>query len=271
MIFDSHVHYDDKQFENDREELFGQLSNFGVEKLVNIGASIKTSLQSISLAKQYPFIYASVGVHPNETAELTEETFEILKQAAKEEKVVAIGEIGLDYYWDEPEHEIQKYWFLRQLDLALERNMPVVIHSREAAADTLSILQKAVGKAKELCIPWKGVMHCFSYGVEMAEKYLEMGFYFGIGGVVTFKNARKLKEVVQFLPIKNILLETDCPYLAPEPHRGKRNSSPYLSYVVKEIAQIKGMSEEEVSRITFENACCFYNILTDKENGEKHG
>ena len=167
---------------------------------------------------------------------------------------MAVGEIGLDYYWDEPERDIQKHWFVRQLDLAREVGLPVVIHSRDAAKDTLDIMKEQ--KAGDM----GGVIHCFSYGVELAREYLNMGFYLGIGGVVTFKNAKKLKEVVEYMPMERMVLETDCPYLAPEPFRGKRNSSLYLPYVVKAVSEIKGISQEEVMAKTCDNARKMYRI-----------
>ena len=167
---------------------------------------------------------------------------------------MAVGEIGLDYYWDEPAREIQKKWFERQIALAREVKLPMIVHSRDAAQDTLEVLK--AGNAQEV----GGVIHCFSYGIEMAREYLDMGFYIGIGGVVTFKNAKKLKEVAEYVPLDRILLETDCPYMAPEPHRGKRNSSLYLPHVAEKIAQIKGVSTEEVCRATLENAKKMYGI-----------
>ena len=257
MIFDTHTHYDDEQFEEDREALLLSLEEKGVGAVVNMGASMRGAKDSVALAKQYPAVYAAVGIHPDLTKELNEEEFEVLRALAAEEKVVAIGEIGLDYYWDATEREEQKYWFRRQLALAQEKNLPVVIHSREAAADTLEIMKEAYQTSGKTL---RGVIHCFSYGVELAKEYTEMGFYLGIGGVATFKNGRKLKEVIEAVPLKQLVLETDCPYLAPVPFRGKRNSSELLSYVVAAIAELKGISEEEVECITWENACKLYGI-----------
>lgn len=254
MIFDTHVHYDDETFHEDREALLMSLKEHGIEAAVNIGASIQSTKNTLELIKQYPFLYGAVGVHPSESQELTEELFEWLKSAAAAPKVVAIGEIGLDYYWEEPTGEIQKYWFRRQLKLAKELKLPVVIHSRDAAADTLSIMKEE--NAQEI----GGVIHCFSYGVEMAREYLNMGFYLGIGGVVTFKNGRKLKEVVQYAPLDRIVLETDCPYLSPVPNRGKRNSSLNLPYVVEAISELKGLSTDEVIQATWNNALNMYGI-----------
>ena len=257
MIFDTHTHYDDEQFDDDRDTLLCSLAEQGVGAVANMGASMRGARDSVELAKKYPFVYAAVGIHPDHAKELNEEEFEVLKALSAEEKVVAIGEIGLDYYWDSTEREDQKYWFKRQLALAQEMKLPVVIHSRDAAADTLEIMKEAYQQSgKKLT----GVIHCFSYETEMAREYVKMGFYLGVGGVATFKNGRKLKEVIEDTPIERIVLETDCPYLAPVPFRGKRNSSQLLSYVVAAIAELKGISEEEVERITWENACNLYRL-----------
>jgi TatD DNase family protein len=210
--------------------------------------------------EQYPFIYGAMGVHPSETAELNEENFKWLKEQCSLEKVVAVGEIGLDYYWKEPEPAVQKKWFERQLLMAKEVKLPVIIHSRDAAKDTLDMMQSL--HAEEA----GGVIHCFSYTKEMAREYLDMDFYFGIGGVVTFKNSKKLKEAVAYIPLEKIVLETDSPYLAPEPNRGKRNSSLNLPYVAKEIAAIKGIDYDEVLAVTHENAGRLFSISSeDKE------
>ena len=209
----------------------------------------------MELARTYPFVYAAIGVHPDEVGEMNQETLNRMHQLAREEKVVAIGEIGLDYYWDKEKHQLQKEWFRRQLAVAREEKLPFIIHSREAAADTLQVAREE--KVGEI----GGVVHCFSYGVEMAREYLNMGLYLGIGGVVTFKNARKLKEVVEYAPLNSLLLETDSPYLAPVPFRGKRNDSRKLSLVAEAIGELKGISAEEVIRITEENGRrLFYKI-----------
>lgn len=254
MIFDSHAHYDDEAFEEDRHSLLSSMQENGIGIIVNVGASIKSSRNSIELAEAYHFIYASVGVHPSDTDELNEENYSELCKMMDNEKAVAVGEIGLDYYWDTSSKDIQKKWFVRQLNTAMEKNKPVIIHSRDAAADTLDIM-----KAEK---PWDcgGVIHCFSYSVEMAREYLNQGFYIGIGGVLTFKNAKKLKEVAEYAPLSQIVLETDCPYLAPVPNRGKRNSSLNLSYVADILAEIKGITREETERVTYENACKLYRL-----------
>ena len=255
MIFESHAHYDDEAFDGDREELLHSLSAQGVGTVINVAASVDGIESTVRLAEKYPFVYAAVGVHPDEVGEMDQGTLERMRRLAREDKVVAIGEIGLDYYWDKEKHELQKEWFRRQLDVARQEKLPFIIHSREAAADTLQVArEERVGEIG-------GVVHCFSYGVELAREYLNMGLYLGIGGVVTFKNARKLKEVAEYAPLSALLLETDSPYLAPVPHRGKRNDSGNLPLVAQAIGEIKGISPEEVIRVTEENGRrLFYKI-----------
>ncbi len=254
MIFDTHAHYDDEAFEQDRKELLSGLQDAGIEAVVNISANIQGVKHTLELINQYPFIYGAVGVHPSETGELNHTLLNWLEEMARKPKVVAIGEIGLDYHWEEPEKEVQKHWFIRQLDLARRVKLPVVIHSRDAAKDTLDIMKE--GKAEET----GGVIHCFSYGTDMAREYLNMGFYLGIGGGVTFANAKKLKEVVKYMPMDRLVLETDCPYLSPVPNRGKRNSSLNLPYVVEAVSQLKGILPQEVISVTNENAKKLYRI-----------
>ncbi|MDE7211632.1 MAG: TatD family hydrolase [Lachnospiraceae bacterium] len=259
MIFDTHTHYDDAQFDEERDTILKSLSGYGIGNVVDVGAGVKSTARAVALAKEYPFVYAAAGVHPTETGELTEQNFSWLASQIDEKKVVAVGEIGLDYYWDCP-HDTQQYWFRRQLLLAAEKDMPVIIHSRDAAADTLSIIQQAYGEAMEQGRRLTGVIHCFSYGRELAREYVKMGFFLGIGGVVTFRNARKTKEVVTETALKHLVLETDCPYLSPEPHRGERNSSLHLPFVVEEIARLKGITAQEVIRVTAENARQLYRL-----------
>lgn len=248
MIFESHAHYDDEAFDGDRDALLRSLAENGIDTVINIGASLESCKKTLALLADYSFVYGTVGVHPSETGELEEESFLWLKECCAREKVVAVGEIGLDYHWKEPAPSVQKKWFERQLEMAKEVRLPVVIHSREAARDTLDIMKNVHAEAIG------GVVHCFSYTKEIAREYLNMGYYFGIGGVVTFANARKLKEAVSYIPMERILLETDSPYLAPEPNRGKRNSSLNLPYIAKEIAAVKGLDYEEVLAVTHENA-----------------
>ncbi|MGN1191611.1 MAG: TatD family hydrolase [Dorea sp.] len=253
MIFDTHAHYDDEQFDADREELLNSMAEQGVGTIVNVSASYPSCEQVTEMVQKYPFMYAAVGVHPDHVGDLNEETFARMKKLFANDKVIAVGEIGLDYYWDNESHDLQKAWFTRQLELARELDLPVLIHSREAAADTMDIMK---GHAEGM----SGVIHCYSYSKEMAREYVKMGFYIGVGGVVTFKNARKLKETVAEIPLTSIVLETDCPYLAPEPNRGKRNNSAYIRYVAEEIARIKGITYEEVVAQTEENARKMYRL-----------
>lgn len=257
MIFETHAHYDDEKYCEDREEVLEAVHRSGVWPIVNVGASVDSTRTTLELAKTHDYIYAAVGVHPSEIACLNEEAFSWLKEQTCYEKTVAIGEIGLDYYWDKEEEvqKAQRYWFARQLQLAKEVSLPVIIHSRDAAADTLAVMKE--NNAKDI----PGVIHCYSYSRELAEEFIHMGYYIGVGGVVTFKNAKKLVETVEAIPLSHILLETDCPYMSPEPHRGKRNDSRNIPYVVAKIAEIKGISPEEVERITEENA---YRLFTRK-------
>lgn len=253
-IFDTHAHYDDEAFDEDRDALLAGLPKNGIARVVNVGASLASCGRTIELMNRYDYIYGAIGVHPSETAELNDEAFEWLRQQCQLEKCVAVGEIGLDYYWNEPDRELQKEWFRRQLNLARELAKPVIIHSRDAAKDTVDLMTEE--HAEEI----GGVIHCYSYTKETAEVFLKMGFYFGIGGVLTFKNAKKLKEAVAYIPLDRIVLETDCPYLAPEPNRGKRNSSLNIPYVVKALAEIKGVEEETVRKAAWENAHKMYRL-----------
>ncbi|MCM1027310.1 MAG: TatD family hydrolase [Roseburia sp.] len=255
-IFDTHVHYDDEAFDGDLEELLDSLGKAGIAKVVNVGSSLASCGRTIELMNRYDWIYGAIGIHPSETAELDEESFAWIRQQCQLKKCVAVGEIGLDYYWDEPSREIQKDWFARQLGMARECGKPVIIHSREAAKDTADLM--TAEKAGEI----GGVVHCFSYTKETARIFLNMDFYIGIGGVLTFRNAKKLQEAAEYIPLDRIVLETDCPYLAPVPYRGKRNSSLYLPYVVTALAQIKGVDEETIRRAAWENAHALYRLGT---------
>lgn len=254
MIFDTHAHYDDKQFDEDREELLGSMKDAGVGTIVNASATVASWDKVLNLTERFPYVYGMIGVHPDEVGALGEENFARMERLVRRDKIVAVGEIGLDYYWDKQSHGEQKKWFVRQLELARKLRLPVNIHSREAAADTMEVM-KAHGRGM------KAIIHCYSYSREMAEEYVRMGYLIGVGGVVTFKNGKRLKETVAAIPLRNIVLETDCPYLAPEPYRGKRNSSLNLPYVARAIAEIKGLGEEEVIKITEENAKAFYGIV----------
>lgn len=253
MIIDTHAHYDDKQFDIDRDEILKSLEAEDVGIVVNASASYRSCQRVVEMAQKYPFMYAMVGVHPDHVGELNEEAFVEMKKLFKEPKVVAVGEIGLDYYWDNEPREKQKEWFIRQLEVAKEMNLPINVHSREAAEDTFNIMKE---HAKGL----KGIIHCFSGSKEMAVEYVKLGFAIGIGGVVTFKNGKKLKEVVEAIPLTSLVMETDCPYLAPVPFRGKRNNSAYIKYVAEEIAQLKGVTYEEVLAQTEKNAREIYGL-----------
>ena len=253
-IFDTHAHYDDEAFDGDREELLASLPAQGIARVVNVGSSLDSCKKTMKLAERHEHVYGAVGIHPGETAGLSEGDLTGLKTLCGHEKCVAVGEIGLDYHWDEPAREIQKDWFVRQLDLARQVKKPVIIHSRDAAKDTADIL--TAERAGEI----GGVIHCYSYTKDMARAFLDMGFFFGIGGVLTFGNAKKLKEAAAYLPLDRIVTETDCPYLAPEPNRGKRNSSLNLPYVISALAQIKGIGEEEVRDAVWTNALRLYRM-----------
>ena len=258
MIIDTHAHYDDEAFDPDREVLLASMQEHGIEKLVNVCASIDGLQDTVRLIEKYPFIYGAVGVHPDDAEQMTEETLAEIRRISHMDKMIAIGEIGLDYYWhkEKKEHEIQQKMFRAQMEIAREEKLPFMIHSRDAAEDTLNIVREYMKDGM-----YGGVIHCFSYSKEIAREYLNMGLCLGIGGVVTFKNSRKLKEVVEYAPLNQILLETDCPYMAPVPNRGKRNSSLYLPEVVKTIAEIKGVSCEEVVAVTESNAVKVLNLI----------
>lgn len=246
MIFDSHAHYDDSQFNEDRAIVLKEIQEKGVVGVLNCGSDLRGMNMSIELANTYDFIYAAVGIHPEYAQLVNEELIENMRNHAKNPKVRAIGEIGLDYYWEEnPPREVQKKAFRMQMQLARELNLPVVIHDREAHQDTLEIMKEFSDV--------KGVVHCFSGSVEFAKECLKLGYYIGITGVVTFKNAKVIKEVAKVVPLDKLLVETDCPYMAPTPYRGKRNQSDYIQYIIEEIAQLKGITKEEVEENTIKN------------------
>lgn len=254
MIFDTHAHYGDHRFDEDRNELLLGMKEKGIGNIVEVGADKGSTATAVEMAEKYDFVYAAVGVHPSDVEELTEADMQWLGALTEKKKVVAVGEIGLDYYYDEPDRELQKKWFIRQLQVAAQCKMPVIIHSRDAAQDTLEIMNEHCDYSQG------GVIHCFSYSPEMARIYLDKGFYLGIGGVVTFKNSKKLKEVVEMAPLEQLILETDAPYLTPVPNRGKRNDSSQLTFVAEEIARIKGIDVQKVVQTTRENAEKMYRL-----------
>jgi TatD DNase family protein len=250
--FESHAHYDDVAYDEDRHQLLSEiLPEFGIEKIVNVGSSMKSSLISAQLATIYPNVYASVGVHPHEVSSLNEDDMKTLSDLTENKKVVAIGEIGLDYYRNNSSQEAQVYWFKKQLSVAAETNKPVIIHSRDAAQETFDILSDW---SKTTSRKFKGVVHCFSSSWELAAEYVKLGFFIGIGGIVTYKNAKKMVEVVQKIPLEYILLETDCPYLSPEPKRGTRNDSRNLMFITKKLSEIVNKKPEQVISVTNSNS-----------------
>ena len=288
MIFESHAHFEDSAFDEDREQLLQKIHSGLIETIVDVGSTLESSRQALELAKTHDYIYAAVGIHPEEIKDfgipghmISEEVDgrpcrnfypkqmppdEInwqdnpvmleIKEFAQNDRCVSIGEIGLDYYWvkDEKARAWQKYFFKAQLEMAAEMDLPVIVHSREAAADTFSIMKEATTNGV------KAVIHSYSYSPEQARDYVDMGCYIGVGGVVTFKNAKKLIDVVREAPLERILVETDCPYMAPEPFRGMRNDSGLLPYIIKRIAQIKELTEYRVMETTRENGYDFYRI-----------
>ncbi|MBQ4482426.1 MAG: TatD family hydrolase [Lachnospiraceae bacterium] len=260
MIFDTHAHYDDEAFEEDRDRLLGEeLKAAGIVKVMNVAADTTSLDTTNELSLRFENVYAALGIHPSETEDLSESDMDhIRKLVLENEKVRAIGEIGFDYHYDSPGRDCQKKWFVRQIELAGELDLPVIIHSRDAAEDTLNIIKEYYPVTKDKI---NGVIHCYSYAAQDAREYVKRGFLIGVGGVITFKNARKLKETVESIELENIVLETDCPYLAPVPYRGERNCSLYLPYVVSCIAEIKAVERDVVENITFENAMRLYRLI----------
>ena len=256
MFFDTHAHYDDEKFDVDRDEVILRANSMGVENILNVGINLETSKKSIELAKKYDFIYAAVGVHPHEIENLEQDYINQLEDLINQNrhKVVAIGEIGLDYYYDFAPKSLQQKVFIEQIELAKKVGLPVAIHDRDAHGDTLDIIkQQHVSEVS-------GILHCFSGSQEMANEVLKQGLYIAIGGVVTFKNAKKIVDIIKNVPMDRLLIETDLPYLTPEPFRGKRNESAYLKYVVEKIAKIKDLPEQEVANITTNNAKRLFKI-----------
>lgn len=252
MFFESHAHYDDEKFDNDRNELIENLNKNGIDYILNSGADMVSSVKGIELAEKYSYFYAAVGVHPHEAKSMKDKDIETLENYSNNKKVVAIGEIGLDYHYDLSPRDIQRYWFKKQLELSKRVDLPVIIHSREAAQECFDIIKKSSVT--------KGVIHSFSGSPQMAFDYIDMGFYIGIGGIITFNNAKKIVEVVNSIPIEKILIETDSPYLSPVPKRGRRNDSQNLIYIAEKIAQIKQISIEKVAEKTKENSITLFSI-----------
>ncbi len=254
MLFDSHAHLNDERFEEDRDEVIRRAQEQGVSRILNIGFNRETIETTLSLAEQYDFIYAAVGWHPHDAATMTDEDLKWIRSLTEHPKVVALGEMGLDYYRNHSPREVQDAVFRRQIRLAREVGMPIVIHNREADRDVLRVLREE--GAEEV----GGVMHCFGGDWAMVQACLEMNFLIGLGGPVTFKNARLPKEIAAQVPLDRLLIETDAPYLAPHPHRGKRNESGYVRLVAEKIAELRGISFEEVARQTAANACRLFRI-----------
>ena len=258
-IIDTHAHYDDESFNDDRRQLIGSMPENGIEAVINVGATVKGAYRSIELAKKYDYFFAAVGVHPDEVYILTEEEIELFSASTAYEKVVAIGEIGLDYHNMGSDKETQHKWFKRQLDMSVAVKLPVIIHSREAYKDTRDII---AGYSEKL---YGCLMHCYSYSPESALELKKLGCKFGIGGVVTFANGKKLKETVDALDLEDIMLEADAPYLAPVPYRGKRNSSLLIPYVAETIADIKKTTPQEVIDVTNKTVKSFFPRMTSWE------
>lgn len=252
-IFDAHAHYDDEEFNEDRDEIIKQLKENGVVGVLNCGSSIEGAKYSVELANKYDIFYAAVGVHPEFSDKFSETVSDEIISLAANPKVRAIGEIGLDYYYKEnPPVDVQKKVFIRQMEIARELKLPVIIHDREAHGDTLDIIKKF----KDV----KGEIHCFSGSVEFARECLKLGYYIGFTGVITFKNAKKIVEVAKEVPLDRILVETDCPYMAPTPLRGRRNRSEYIEFIIKRIAGIKNIDSRELSSITISNIKNLLNL-----------
>lgn len=254
MLFDSHTHLDDESFDSDRDEVIHRAREAGVTLMLNPGADLASSLRGVQLAERYEGIYAAVGVHPHDVKDMDETTLETLRSLSQKEKVVAIGEIGLDFYYDYSPRDAQRYWFKRQIQLAREVGLPIIIHERDAHQEVFDILKEE--RAGELGC----VMHCFSGSVELAKEYVKLGMYISLGGPVTFKNARKPQEVAMAVPLDRLLIETDSPYLTPVPFRGKRNEPARVRLVAEKIAELRGISLEELAKQTTENAKTLFRI-----------
>lgn len=256
-LFDTHSHYNDEKFNEDREEIIKQIYNAGVTNTVVVGDNIENSKEAVKIASEHDFIYAAVGVHPSEitnTQEGIDNQVQQIEEIAKHEKTVAIGEIGLDYHWNKENKELQKYAFLKQIELANKLDLPIVIHSRDAIMDTIEILKGDIVPKR------KGTLHCCQLNKDLVKAGLEAGFYISFAGPITFKSSKNATEIIQMVPYDRMLIETDCPYLSPEPYRGTRNDSRNVKYVAEKIAEIKGKTVEEIAKMTYENAKKIYRI-----------
>ena len=254
MLFDSHSHIGTVEFDSDRDEVCKRIEDTGMSYVIDIGVDLESSMKAIKLAEKYPWCYATVGYHPHEVKDLDDDTLMLIEGLAKKPKVVAIGEIGLDYYRDYSPRDLQRKWFREQIRLALKLGMPIVIHDRDANDDVLKILKE------EKAFGTKVLMHCYSGSRELARQYVKLGANISISGTITYKNARRGIEVVEAIPLEHLLIETDCPYLTPEPFRGRRNEPTFIKYTAQRVAEIKGISFEEVAETTCNNAKKFFGI-----------
>ncbi|MFA9397318.1 MAG: TatD family hydrolase [Clostridiaceae bacterium] len=254
MIFDSHAHYDDEAFDNDRDEVIASIKEQGIVGVLNCGSSMEGAIKSLELSKKYDFFYSALGIHPEYADKIIDNDLDKIVDLCKYEKVKAIGEIGLDYYYEEnPSRKIQKQTFINQMEIAKKLDLPVVLHIREAFSDSLEIIK--------MFPEVHGVVHCFSGSEEFAKECIKRGYYIGFTGVVTFKNAKKVLDVAKYVPLDRMLVETDCPYMAPVPFRGKRNYSPYIKYIIEKLSEVKGINSKEMEYITISNSKNLLNIL----------
>ena len=264
-MIDSHAHLDFPDFDEDREQVIDRARQAGITAIINVGADLESSRKSIKLAEQYPFVYASVGVHPHDAKTLDDAAFAEIEQMSHRSRVVAVGEIGLDYHWDLSPHDAQRDAFERQLMLAECRGLPIIVHDREAHDEVMAILEDRAGSSGSV----RGVLHCFSGDVSMAHRALELGLHLAVGGPLTFRNPRFLPDVVRQVPLSRLLLETDCPYLAPQPYRGKRNEPAYVLLVAQKVAELKDISVAEVQAETSHNVCELFGLETKETVGRK--
>lgn len=258
-LFDSHAHYNDEKFESDRNQVISSVKAEGITKLICVGYNIQSSRDAINIANEYDFIYATCGISPNDIPQTEQELWKDIEEIkkilqAKDQKIVAVGEIGLDYYWNKENAELQKKAFLEQIKIANENDLPIVIHTREAVSDTIDILKNKIN------VQNKGIFHCCQLNRELVKEALKLGFYISLAGPVTFKNSKNANEIIEMIPLDKILIETDSPYLSPEPLRGKRNDSRNVKYVAQKIADVKQMKLEEIAKITYENAERIFKI-----------